>query len=51
MAGSMATTSNAAMRKKTPFHVSIFLIHDASQAVKPTAGLCPAVGVLTIKHT
>jgi hypothetical protein len=23
---SMATTSNAAMRKKTPFHVSIFLI-------------------------
>ena len=28
MAGSMATTSNAAMRKKTPFYVSIFMIHD-----------------------
>jgi hypothetical protein len=26
----MATTSNAAMRKKTPFYVSIFLIHDTS---------------------
>jgi len=24
----MATTSNAAMRKKTPFHVSIFLSHS-----------------------
>ena len=27
---SMATTSNAAMRKKTPFYVSIFLCHDTS---------------------
>jgi predicted GNAT family N-acyltransferase len=26
----MATTSNAAMRKKTPFYVSIFLSHDTS---------------------
>jgi hypothetical protein len=25
---SMATTSNAATRKKTPFYVSIFLIHN-----------------------
>ena len=32
MAGSMATTSNAAMRKKTPFHVAIFPIHDTSHA-------------------
>ena len=24
----MATTSNAAMREKTPFHVSIFLSHS-----------------------
>ena len=30
MAMSMATTSNAAMRKKTPFYVSIFLCHDTS---------------------
>ncbi len=28
MARTMATTSNAAMRKKTPLYVSIFLIHD-----------------------
>jgi hypothetical protein len=27
----MATTSNAAMRKKTSFYVSIFLIHDTRQ--------------------
>ncbi|MFZ3040608.1 MAG: hypothetical protein WA108_02270, partial [Thiobacillus sp.] len=31
IAGSMATTSNAAMRKKTPFYVSIFKIHDTSR--------------------
>ena len=32
MARTMATTSDAAMRKKTPLHVSIFLIHDTSLA-------------------
>jgi hypothetical protein len=40
MAGSMATTSNAAMRKKTPFYVSIFKIHDTSvvnRAFYPTS--------------
>ena len=30
MVRSMATTSNAAMRKKTPFYVSIILIRDTS---------------------
>jgi hypothetical protein len=34
MAGSMATTSNAAMRKKTPFYVSVFLIHDTRMIQK-----------------
>ena len=28
---SMATTSNAAMREKTPFYVSIFLCRDTRQ--------------------
>ena len=28
IAGTMATTSNAALRKKTPFYVSMFLGHD-----------------------
>jgi hypothetical protein len=28
----MATTSNAAMRKKTPFYVSIFMVHDTSHS-------------------
>jgi hypothetical protein len=31
----MATTSNAAMRKKTPFYVSIFKIHDTSTRSAP----------------
>ena len=33
MAMSMATTSNAAMRKKTPFYVTIFLCHDTRIAL------------------
>ena len=33
IAWTMATTSNAAMRKKTPFHVSIFLGRDTSNVL------------------
>ena len=38
----MATTSNAGTRKKTPFYVSIFMIHDTSYVAKPLDGLSAA---------
>ncbi len=40
MVRSMAMTSNAAMRKKTPFYVSIFLIRDTGTYM-PSVRLTP----------
>ena len=39
MAWPMATTSNDAMRKKTPFHVSLFLCRDTSVVLHPICDL------------